>query len=56
MNIQACKDFIQLFMRYFAVGLMNTAVHWTVFLTCFYGFHRSQTLANFIAFCCLYYS
>ncbi|EUK19439.1 Bactoprenol-linked glucose translocase [Commensalibacter papalotli (ex Servin-Garciduenas et al. 2014)] len=27
-------------------------MHWAVFYTCFYGFHKSQTIANFIAFCC----
>lgn len=52
MNKQACTDFIRLFIRYFAVGIINTAVHWAVFYTCFAGFHRSQTIANFIAFCC----
>lgn len=52
MNIKTCKDFIRLFIRYFAVGLINTSVHWAVFYICFYSFHKSQTIANFIAFCC----
>lgn len=52
MNRQTYQDFVRLFIRYFAVGIINTAIHWTVFYTCFSGLHRSQTIANFVAFCC----
>lgn len=42
----------RLFIRYCTVGLINTTLHWAVFFACFYGVYKSQTIANFIAFCC----
>ncbi|CAI3958025.1 Putative flippase GtrA (transmembrane translocase of bactoprenol-linked glucose) (GtrA) (PDB:5MLZ) (PUBMED:24710389) [Commensalibacter communis] len=52
MNIANYREFTRLFMRYFAVGLINTSVHWAVFFLIFYRFHNLQMIANFIAFCC----
>ncbi|MGC1125677.1 GtrA family protein [Pantoea agglomerans] len=42
---------LKLFTRYFSVGIINTAIHWMVFILAYYIFHTSQALANFGAFC-----
>ncbi|MCS6411451.1 GtrA family protein [Klebsiella pneumoniae] len=42
---------LNLFTRYFSVGIVNTAIHWLVFITAYYMFDTSQALANFGAFC-----
>ncbi|MCS4496267.1 GtrA family protein [Pantoea sp. B623] len=42
---------LNLFTRYFSVGILNTAIHWMVFLVAYNFFYTSQALANFIAFC-----
>ncbi|KGD84453.1 GtrA family protein [Pantoea stewartii] len=41
---------VKLFTKYFSVGVINTAIHWIVFLCLLYG-GANQTLANFGAFC-----
>ena len=42
---------LKLFSRYVSVGVVNTAIHWTVFylILCISG--ATQSLANFGAFC-----
>lgn len=42
---------ISLFARYATVGVLNTGVHWAVFLVLFYIFEREQSLSNLGAFC-----
>lgn len=42
---------LNLFTRYFSVGILNTAIHWIVFLVAYNVFHTTQALANFGAFC-----
>ncbi|WLG26000.1 GtrA family protein [Pseudomonas lurida] len=42
---------INLFKRYATVGVLNTAVHWLVFLLTFYVIGFEQSVSNFIAFC-----
>jgi len=42
---------INLFKRYVTVGLLNTAVHWLVFLFAFYAIKFDQSASNFVAFC-----
>lgn len=39
------KDFI----RYFSIGIINTIIHWFVFIFVFY-FYPSQAISNFIGF------
>jgi len=42
---------IKLFTRYMSIGIVNTLIHWMVF-TGFYAEGQSQSISNFIAFCC----
>lgn len=42
---------INLFKRYATVGVLNTAVHWLVFLLAFYVIEFNQSASNFLAFC-----
>ncbi|MGL5885540.1 MAG: GtrA family protein [Bombilactobacillus sp.] len=42
---------LKLFSRYFTVGILNTAISWTVFALCLYALHTSQAVANFLSFC-----
>lgn len=42
---------IDLFRKYFTVGIINTAIHWFIFSILVFIFQTSQTVANFIAFC-----
>lgn len=41
---------IQLFARYFSVGIVNTLIHWIVFGTLVYLVSTAQATANLIAF------
>lgn len=41
---------LQLFARYFSVGIVNTLIHWIVFGTLVYLFSTEQAAANLIAF------
>lgn len=41
---------LRLFGRYASVGVLNTALHWLVFLGVFYGAGLNQAYSNFIAF------
>jgi len=42
---------LNLFSRYFSVGIINTAIHWLVFVSLYNIFQTNQTQANFGAFC-----
>lgn len=42
---------LKLFSRYLSVGVVNTAIHWIVFLVAIKAFGTGQSLANFGAFC-----
>lgn len=42
---------LKIFSRYFSVGIVNTAIHWSIFSMVFYGFHKEQSLSNFAGFC-----
>lgn len=39
------------FTRYLSVGVINTAIHWLVFIIAYNAFQSTQALANFGAFC-----
>jgi putative flippase GtrA len=39
------------FKRYTTVGLVNTLLHWVVFLVLHWGLGTSQSIANLVAFC-----
>ncbi|EBU6655699.1 translocase, partial [Salmonella enterica subsp. enterica serovar Typhimurium] len=41
---------IQLFARYFSVGVINTLLHWVVFAALVYLASTTQATANLIAF------
>ncbi|NBA95048.1 GtrA family protein [Pseudomonas sp. R5(2019)] len=41
----------QLFGRYFAVGLLNSGIHWLVFLLLHWGLGQAQAVSNLGAFC-----
>ncbi|KOC89579.1 GtrA family protein [Winslowiella iniecta] len=41
---------LKLFARYTSIGVLNTLLHWLIFVICFYGFHTNQALANFAGF------
>ncbi|QLR04789.1 GtrA family protein [Providencia rettgeri] len=41
---------IRLFLRYFSVGLVNTAIHWLIFTILVYSIFMAQATANLIAF------
>ncbi|WP_312385117.1 GtrA family protein [Atlantibacter subterraneus] len=40
---------LKLFTRYISVGLLNTAIHWIIFGTC-YALGVKQSLSNLVAF------
>lgn len=42
---------LKLFSKYLSVGVINTAIHWAVFLILFHFFEASQSIANLTAFC-----
>jgi putative flippase GtrA len=42
---------LKIFTRYTTVGVLNTAVHWSVFLVFFYLIGLGQAFSNFGAFC-----
>lgn len=42
---------LNLFSRYVSVGVLNTALHWVIFIALVYFLDSSQAMANFIAFC-----
>lgn len=41
---------LKLFAKYVSVGIVNTAIHWLIFVLCIYALHLSQALANLLAF------
>lgn len=41
---------LRYFRRYASVGMLNTALHWSVFALCLYVLKFDQALSNFIAF------
>lgn len=41
---------LKLFAKYTSIGVINTIIHWCVFAIGIYGFHTSQSLANFSGF------
>lgn len=41
---------LRIFSRYFSVGIVNTCLHWVVFLLLHAGGGVSQALSNFLAF------
>lgn len=42
---------INLFKRYATIGILNTALHWLVFILAVYVVGASQALGNLLAFC-----
>ena len=42
---------LKIFSRYVSIGVLNTAIHWAVFLCLIMWLGVSQAVANFIAFC-----
>ena len=42
---------MRVFSRYLAIGVLNTAVHWSVFFCVFYLLGGSQLVSNISAFC-----
>lgn len=42
---------LKIFSRYVSVGVLNTALHWVVFLCLIKWLGTSQAVANFSAFC-----
>lgn len=42
---------LKLFTRYISVGIINTIIHWAVFLFFFYIANADQAISNFGAFC-----
>ena len=45
------RELYKKFFRYAMIGLMNTAVHWAVFLVVYYFLRFDQVLSNTLAFC-----
>lgn len=41
---------LKLFSKYFTVGILNTAISWSVFALCLYAMHTTQAVANFVSF------
>ncbi|WP_392552773.1 GtrA family protein [Orbus wheelerorum] len=41
---------LKVFIKYSGVGVINTAIHWLIFLLCFYCFSLKQATSNLIAF------
>lgn len=39
-----------MFAKYFSIGILNTALHWSIFGLCFWIFGFNQANSNFIAF------
>jgi len=42
---------LKLFSKYLSVGVLNTIIHWTIFLGLIRFFGISQSIANLTAFC-----
>lgn len=52
-HFQQAKSIMSLlysFTRYGLIGIVNTAVHWLIFFSCFYYIFNSQAISNTIAF------
>lgn len=43
---------LKLFARYSSVGVVSTAIHWSVFTFCFYAWSSTQVVANLAGFLC----
>lgn len=41
---------LKLFARYTSIGVINTLIHWVVFVICIYAFHTGQALGNLAGF------
>lgn len=41
---------LKLFIKYTSIGVMNTIIHWMVFVVCIYVFHTRQAFGNFAGF------
>ncbi|WP_097313969.1 bactoprenol glucosyl transferase [Escherichia coli] len=41
---------LKLFAKYTSIGVLNTLIHWVVFVVCIYAAHTNQALANFAGF------
>ncbi|MCG7600448.1 GtrA family protein [Halomonas sp. McH1-25] len=41
---------LQRLTRYIGIGVLNTIIHWTIFLALHMLFGRSQAISNFVAF------
>lgn len=42
---------LKFFIKYLSVGVVNTLIHWLIFLMLFYYAHTTQNMANLSAFC-----
>ncbi len=42
---------LKLLSKYLTVGVINTLIHWGVFVMFLYLLHTNQAVANFVAFC-----
>lgn len=42
---------LKIFLRYTSIGVLNTLVHWVVFVVIFYLVAKNQLIANAVAFC-----
>lgn len=43
---------VEQFCKYVSIGVLNTLLHWVVFLCCYHFFSITQAWANLIAFIC----
>ncbi|AUU91848.1 translocase [Enterobacteriaceae bacterium ENNIH3] len=41
---------LKLFAKYLSIGVINTLIHWAVFVVCIYGLHTDQALGNLSGF------
>lgn len=41
---------MKLFIKYCSVGVINTAIHWLIFLFCVYILNQNQSISNVIGF------
>lgn len=46
---QKCS-MLKLFAKYSAIGIVNTVIHWGIFVLCVYGWNSSQAVANLTGF------